>query len=73
MIKIWGKNKKVEVLPTLDCEAGYDPGFSHSVVDDKRNYTEKKCDGIERGRYDWKTTSGFVKELTNMWVPSILL
>ena len=73
MIEIWGKNKEVEVLPTMDCEAGYDPGFSHSVKDDKRNYTEKKCDEIKRGRYDSKTTSGFVKELINKWVPSTLL
>ena len=30
--------------------------FSHSVKDDKRNYIEKKCDEIERGKDDSKTT-----------------
>ena len=43
--------------------------FSHSVKDDKRNYIEKKCDEIERGKDDSKTTFGIVKELTKKWVP----
>ena len=27
MIKIWGKIRKVELLPTRDCEAGYSPVY----------------------------------------------
>ena len=27
MIKIWGKIRKVELLPARDCEAGYGPGY----------------------------------------------
>ena len=43
--------------------------FSHSVKDGMRNYIEKKCDEIERGRNDSKTAFGIVKELTKKWVP----
>ena len=32
MIKIWGKMRKVELLPTRDCEAGYGPVPSYSLV-----------------------------------------
>ena len=37
--------------------------FSHSVKDDKRNFIEKKCDEMERGRDNSKTAFGIVKEL----------
>ena len=43
--------------------------FSHSVKEDKRNYIEKKCDEMERGRDDSKIAFGIVKELTKKWIP----